>query len=1431
MGMKRIKELGGAAFVQDPREAEWEEMPRNSIATSLADDVLPVAQIPARIIAYKELLGKIEIPEEPDKRPEEQQQALREVFSQLRLRTGHDFSNYKRPTLLRRLERRMSVRALPDLAAYARFCQDNPDETQALLKDLLISVTNFFRDPQAFEYLGEEILPRILKGKKAQDQLRVWVVGCATGEEAFSLAILCAEKILGMVDAPKLQIFATDIDSAAIAKARTGLYTLNDAADVSPERLRRFFIREGECYRIRRELRESILFANHNILRDPPFSHLDLIACRNLLIYLNPQAQERVIETLHFALNNDGYLFLGTSESMDGANDLYVQVSREHHVFQSRPLSGRHYPVPESLPALRDKNASPPLSQETGNRGNERISYGDLHQQLLEQYAPPSLVVNEKYDVVHISESAARYLQMSGGEPSSNLFKLIRQELRLELRTALYQATQRRTNVEARGLQVRFGDHVEMINIHVRPVLRESHPFNGFLLVLFEPGAVSESDEEKVFTSDEPMSRQLEQELMRLKAELRTTTERYEVQTEELKASNEELQALNEELRSAAEELETSREELQSINEELTTVNQELKIKVEEVSQTSNNLQNLINSTDIATIFLDRGFRVHLFSPPASSIFNLLSSDIGRPLSDITHKLQYADLLEDAGKVLEKLGSVEHEVRTTDGKDFLMRLLPYRTSDDRIQGVVITFVDITQRKRAENAVAADLKANTLLRDLSGRLVQEGNIQRLYEEILGAAIDLMQADGGMVQVLDDETGELRVLASQGFDQDMKNRFDRVKASAATSYGLALAQNERVLVDFDVPEHDDPDGTMRIYVEAGYRSAQSTPLVARTGKTIGMVTTHWRKRYRPKDRELRFLDLLVRQAADLIEQRQAEEALRQSRRDLAMELADTKKLQHISSQLILEDDVDALYQQILDAALSLMHSEIGSIHMLHAEKNQLRLLTKEGLDRAAVNFLEWVPLDSSSSCGLALQKAERAIVPDLEESEFMAGKEELNLYRSSGLRSSQSTPLISRSGGVVGVLSTYWREVHHPSERELRLLDVLVRQAADLIERKRTEEALRDSDRRKDEFLATLAHELRNPLAPIKNGLRIAHLKIPADSPLEPIVEVMDRQVDHLVHLVDDLLDVARINSGKLELRKQRVALRDAIELSIECTQPLIDAHKHELSVDMGQEELFVEGDLDRLSQIFANLLSNAAKYTEEGGRISVGLNREDDEAVVKVTDTGVGIDAEDMKHVFDLFSQVPSAHRLKAGGLGIGLSLIRTLVQLHGGTIVAESSGLKEGGSTFTVRLPLSRVDAVPAPPLSQSSSVQKNETSPLSILVVDDNIDAGVVLGMLLETYGHRVQVAHSGKDAVEKAGNGLPDIVFLDLGMPEMDGIETARHLRALPGGDRIFLVALTGWGQEKDRQRTREAGFDAHLVKPVDNAALGEVLERLNH
>ena len=703
MGLKRIKEYGGVAFVQDPTEAQYTDMPRNAIATGLVDYVLPVSDIPAKILSYSQHRGTIQMPEAKEI-PATDEQALRDIFTQLRVRTGHDFSNYKRATMLRRIERRLGIKEVPGLAEYAHYLRDNRGEAQALMKDLLISVTNFFRDAQSVEAVGIRVLQTIFRNKGEQDHVRVWVPGCATGEEAYSLAMLLAENGGNSLSAPQIQLFATDLDAEAIGVAREGYYSESEVADVSAERLRRFFVKEHDGYRVRRELRETVLFAVHNVIKDPPFSHLDLISCRNLLIYLNRAAQTRVLEVMHFALNPAGYLFLGASESIEGAIDLFSTVDKEHHIFQSRPVPTRAiFPVPE--PRFRAP-VTPPIEKEQSpleTRAIERLSYVDLHQRLLEQFAPPSVVVNEEYDVVHLSERAGDYMQVSGGEPTSNLLKLIRPELRLDLRTALYQAVQNRAQVQTRVMQIVTPDGKKDLEITVRPVLRDGDPTRGFILVVFKEQQATRQDEPKAVAAPaEPIARQLEDELMHAKSQLRATVEQYEIQQEELRASNEELQAMNEELRSAAEELETSKEELQSVNEELTTVNQELKIKIEELSQASNDFTNLMNSTDIGTIFLDRGLRVKQFTPRARDAFNLIPSDIGRPLADITHKLTHHHLLSDIEAVLKTLHKLERDVEALDHRWYMMRILPYRTTEDRIDGVVITFHDITDSKTAKS---------------------------------------------------------------------------------------------------------------------------------------------------------------------------------------------------------------------------------------------------------------------------------------------------------------------------------------------------------------------------------------------------------------------------------------------------------------------------------------------------------------------------------------------------------------------------------------------------------------------------------------------------------------------------------------------------------------------------------------------------------
>jgi two-component system, chemotaxis family, CheB/CheR fusion protein len=748
MGLKRVKEHGGVTFVQEPDEAEYDDMPRNAISTGLVDYVLPVGEIPAKIFSYNQQRGKIQIASAADIAVTDEQ-AFTEIFTQLRIRTGHDFSNYKRGTMLRRIERRIGIAELKNLPEYARYLRNNRNEAEALLKDLLISVTNFFRDPESVEALGKQILPSIFDRKDEKDQVRVWVAGCATGEEAYSIAMLLMEAASESRNHPLIQVFASDLDTDAVAFAREGLYKDAEVADVSPERLRRFFTKERNGYRIRREIREIVLFTVHNLTKDPPFSHLDLVSCRNLLIYLNGIAQTKVLEILHFALNPSGYLFLGASESIEGSMDLFSSVDKEHHIFQSKPVPVRPpFLSPETiftLPRLPlvDKEATPQQ-----RRAIERLSYLDLHQRLLEQFAPPSVIVDEQSEIVHLSDRAGRFMQLTGGEPSNNLLTIVRPELKLELRTALYEAMLNRTQVDVPELQVKTDDGIKTVKISVRPVLREEDPGRGFVLVLFdELGPEVSTPLRESVRQTTPVTQQLEEALTRAKEQLRSTVEQYEIQQEELRASNEELQAMNEELRSSTEELETSKEELQSVNEELTTVNQELKIKIEELSQSNNDFVNLMNSTDIGTIFLDRSLRVKMFTPRARDSFKLIQSDVGRPLPDISSRLLYDDLFTDVDQVLASLHKLEREVESIDHRWYTLRILPYRTTQDHIEGVVINLIDITDSTitrsdllEARNDLESKVEERTL------------DLQKLTQSLRGEVAERKQAEEARTKLL-------------------------------------------------------------------------------------------------------------------------------------------------------------------------------------------------------------------------------------------------------------------------------------------------------------------------------------------------------------------------------------------------------------------------------------------------------------------------------------------------------------------------------------------------------------------------------------------------------------------------------------------------------------------------------------------------------
>ncbi|HVZ10591.1 chemotaxis protein CheB [Rhodopila sp.] len=700
IGVKAIKGSQGIVLVQDPNEAEFPSMPRSAIAAEVADFVLPIRDLARQLVellqSAKPMVAGVDSDDE----------SLRRILAHLRVRVGHDFSLYKRATILRRIFRRTQVTRSESLAAYYAFLRENAEEAQALFSDFLISVTTFFRDPAAFEMLGQEVIPQLLEGKETGGSVRVWVPGCATGEEVYSIGILLLEAAGRREMRPEIQVFGSDLDSAALAVAREGRYPSAIEADVSEERLRRFFQREGDHYRVRRELRDIVLFASHSLLRDPPFSRQDMISCRNLLIYLDRDLQQQVCNTFHYALNPNGFLFLGGAENADHPAGLFRALDRDARIYRSVALAGERRPA---LPILLG-----PRQQPAGAQAAPRLTSGQttadatLHRQMLERVAPPSMLVDENYSAVHLSEHAGRFLQLSGGPVSTEAVDLVREELRFDLRTALHRAFERGEATLSMPISVQFNGAGHRVYMQVKPVVQENDPVR-YALVLFIEGEAVENDnlettDRKAEGATNQIVKKLQEELQLAHSRLRATREDSEATNEELRAANEELQSINEEYRSTSEELETSKEELQSINEELQTVNNELKLKLESVSRAHSDLQNLMAATDFGTLFLDPSLRIKRFTPRLMELFNITVSDEGRPITDFTHQLDYDGLADHALAVLRDLVPVQHEVGSRTGAWYLVRIRPYRTVDDKIDGVVATFVDITERRLAEEAL-------------------------------------------------------------------------------------------------------------------------------------------------------------------------------------------------------------------------------------------------------------------------------------------------------------------------------------------------------------------------------------------------------------------------------------------------------------------------------------------------------------------------------------------------------------------------------------------------------------------------------------------------------------------------------------------------------------------------------------------------------
>ena len=705
LGSKAVKGEGGMVMVQSPESARYDGMPRSALNSGMADYVLPAEEMAQQLVSYVALATGTSASKKmlPQTTAEDD---MKKVFILVRGQTGHDFSLYKDNTIMRRIERRMTVNQISELKFYVRYLQQNPLEVETLFKELLIGVTSFFRDPDAFEALKTKVIPAIFHGRALDRAVRVWVPGCSTGEEAYSIAMLLRDYMDEHKLSHDVQVFATDIDNESIESARQGIYPDSIAVDVPESYLKHYFNRVDNTLQVDQSLREMMVFATQSVIKDPPFSRLDLVSCRNLLIYMGPELQKHILPLFHYAIKRDGFLFLGHSESLGESAKLFTTIDRKWKIFQSKggispgmPRAG--FPLPHS-----------DLDMETYRRGKigqgeHRLSFRDLTEKmLLRDHTPAAVLVDENSNVLFVHGSTGNYLEPARGEANLNLLAMARQGIKLDITTALRKARNQKKDVRIENLHLGGNGESKLVDLTVRSV-NEPPAMRGLMMVLFQQRALPEpadpADGEIVVAgSTDERVQELEQELAATQEHLQTTIEELETSNEELTSTNEEMQSSNEELQSTNEELETSKEELQSVNEELMTVNTELETKVMELSQANDDMTNLLAATEIGTLFLDLNLNIKRFTPSVTEVIKLIQSDLGRPLTDIAYNLGGVDLSSRSSAVLDTLAPYEQEVRTDHDRYYLLRILPYRTTRNMIDGVVITFVNISEQRQAEH---------------------------------------------------------------------------------------------------------------------------------------------------------------------------------------------------------------------------------------------------------------------------------------------------------------------------------------------------------------------------------------------------------------------------------------------------------------------------------------------------------------------------------------------------------------------------------------------------------------------------------------------------------------------------------------------------------------------------------------------------------
>lgn len=1186
-GVCDIHEAGGFVIAEDPDSAKFDGMPKSAAETGVVDAVLRPDQMPSALLSYMQHPCAGDLADAAHTNPV-LLKGFDAIFQLLRKTYDIDFSFYKRTTVMRRVQRRLMMNQITDLEEYVEQLRSDSGELNRLYKDLLIGVTKFFRDAEAFHCLEKDVLPQLMLKVRPDSELRVWVAGCATGEEAYTLAILIHEQLEAMNQQLDVKIFATDVHRASLDVASAGVFSEASLSEVTPQRLKRYFTRFKGSYRVAQELRQMIVFAPHNIIKDAPFTKIDLITCRNLLIYLEPPAQKKAVSLFHFALNTGGVMLMGPSESPGELADEFDTIDGRWKVYRKR--RDKRLPAEMRLPLVPAQARAPrPVSMAAVHATPDNTVLR-AYDELLTDHAPPSLLINSDRQLVHSFSGASEFLKLRDGRPSSDVFELVTPDLKIPISTALQQAANKRSPVSFKGVRVETESGQRLVTLTVKPLDDRRGGTEHFLVTLAPDRALQEHVPQDGEALNMDLDQASREQLQALEAELRYTKENLQATVEEMETSNEELQATNEELIASNEELQSTNEELHSVNEELYTVNSEYQKKIRELTEVTADMDNLLHSTDVGVVFLDRDLCIRKFTPKMGDTFHLQPVDVGRRIDNFAHNIDHPELLDDMKQVLRDETPFETEVRVGGALTFLLRILPYRAKSDRVEGIVLTLIDISRLKQAES-----------------------KLDRMSKVFLDGADPIVIVD-------------------------LDGRITEVNAETERAYG-------------------------------------------------------WTRE-----------ELLGRSFDDLI------------------------------------------------------------------------------------------PPD------------ERGRARELRDRSIEKG----------GLRNVETTRQ-HKNGKVIPVLQTLSVLMDHA-----RRPVAIASSAKDISDRKHALEAARDAVRKRDQFLAMLSHELRNPLGAALNATYFLdlHSKEGLSDGVVEACGVIQRQVVQVARLLDDLLDVSRVTQGKIELRTEVVDVTCLVDDAVEAVQPMMQSRRHDLIVDISPMPVYVMGEPARLLEIQENLLTNAAKYTPPGGEIHLSVAKEDDEAVLRVRDNGRGIPQHTLESIFELFVQCDDTLDRSNGGMGLGLTLVKRLVELHGGQIHAHSDGPGQG-SEFIVRLPLTSAPERESPKGTDARPAGHQRR----IVIVEDNDDSRQMLEALLKIEGHHTSVAKDGQQGLEMILHLQPDVAIVDIGLPGLSGYDVARRVREKYDGQ-ICLIALTGYGRAEDREAVREAGFDAHLVKPLLPKELSEVL-----